>query len=372
MRKMAKHIIYYLLVLFSLSSLIGQNSQLQQDKITYQCPPCGCPHDGQHFEAMGTCPSCNMNLRPHYPNIERQPSNPRVTVGILLFNGADIMDVTGPWSVFEHAGMDVVTMAKTTDMVQVGMTMNVNPDFAINTLPQIDVIVVPGGGLAEMGGDEEIVQWLKERATSTKTIFSVCSGAFILGEAGLLDGKEATTFASLIPALKEQFPKANVLHSIQYTDNGKVVTSAGLSSGIDAAFHVVSKYYGQGRAQDIANHMEYDWSPNNDYARTLLADNFIIDIRSLVSLFSTKYIYSNGDKNNWEYNFLLSDKISPEKVISLLGNELDKNSSWKKTGISSNTLNGVVSNEKLGKAKIKIAIKKHTEGNMVIVSAKRK
>lgn len=369
MKKSANLFCIFLLTLFFTELLSSQNDEL---KISYQCAPCGCPHDGQIFEVMGVCPSCNMPLRPSYPGIERPPTRPQMTVGILLFDGADIMDVTGPWSVFEHAGMNVVTVAKTTDMVQIGRAMNIKPDFQLENLPSVDVIVVPGGGPAEMNQDPAIVQWLKGRHTSTETMLSVCSGAFLFGLAGLLDGQEATTFASLIPSLTEQFPKAKVLNTVQYTDNGKVITSAGLSSGIEAAFHVIEKFYGQGRAQDVANHMEYDWAPAKGYARSQLADHYIGPIRNLIELFSTKYIYSNGDANKWEYQFLLSEKITAEKVISLLQKELNKNKSWKKTGASSNSLNGIITHETLGKAKIKISINQQPNGNVATVLAKVK
>ncbi len=340
-------------------------------KITYQCPPCGCPKDGHHFEKMGVCPDCNMGLRAAFTGIElkRSPSSPRKTVGILLFDGADIMDVTGPWSVFEHAGMNVVTVAKELEVIELGMTMHVQPDFTLQTLPNVDVLVVPGGGPAEMDQDMEIVNWIKGRFDETETVFSVCSGAFFLGLAGLLDGREATTFASLIPTLKNQFPHAKVLNDVKYTDSDKVVTSAGLSSGIDAAFHVVSKYYGQGRAQDVANHMEYAWNPESDYARTHLADNYINGIRTLLRLFSSKYISSGGDKEKWEYRFLLTEQLPASQIMLLLDSELSKMDRWKVKSSSNTAIKGIIEHSELGKAKVEIRFEKEPKGTVATVVA---
>lgn len=343
-----------------------------QDKIVYSCAPCGCEHDGKHFDAPGICAACNMPLNPTYPGITltNTPVG-RKTAAILLYNGADIMDVTGPWSVFEHGGLNVVTVAKASDLIRLGMTMVVKPDYTFENLPEVDVIVIPGGGPAENNQDMEIVEWIKKRYESTETMFSVCSGAFFLGLAGLLDEQEATTFSSLIPVLDHQFPKAEVRNDTKYTDSGKIVTSAGLSSGIEAAFHVIAKYYGQGRAQDVANHMEYDWKPQSNYARTLLADNFLLSIRGLVNMFAIKYTDSQGNNEHWEYQYILTDQISPEKMIKLLDTEFAKMPDWTKLSSSKKSLSGYIQHPTIGKGKIELKIQSSKDGNIAILSAAR-
>ena len=155
-------------------------------------------------------------------------------------------------------------------------------------------------------------------------MFSVCSGAFFLGLAGLLDGNDATTFASLIPSLKRQFPKANILNDVKYTNNGHVVTSSGLSSGIDASFEVVAKYHGYGRAQDIANHMEYPWQKRDDYARSQLADNFLLFLKNLIRPFSVSYDHSMGDENTWEKRYELWEGVDQNSFMKFLQEELKK------------------------------------------------
>lgn len=327
-----------------------------RDRIVYYCAPCGCPHDDHYFIGMGSCPSCNMTLQPVIigkarPNNSIQPP----TVGILLYDGVDVMDVSGPLSVFEHANFNVVTFAESSAPVRVGTTVEFNPDFTYHNLPEVDIMVLPGGVLAEMNPeDQNLVELILEKSKETDIIFSVCSGAFFLGEAGLLNEKKATTFASLIPSLRANYPKAEVLNNVKYTDNGQVITSAGLSSGIDAAFHVVSRYYGIGRAQDIANHMEYPWARQDDYARSQLADNFLLGIRRLMSLFSKDFYYSQGDQTTWEYRFGLTGMDSPKDILNMLSQELDMNNNWTWVAKSSSSLVGKMDHPVLGPGEVRL------------------
>ena len=370
------------LIVLTLSIFLSFFSQAQKliegdppkDAIVYTCGPCGCPLDGKYFNGMGNCPTCNMPLQANIPSLQRQSTTiSRPSVAILLFNRADIMDVSGPISVFEHAGLNIMTFAKTNDPVQIGMNLELKPDFTLQNLPKVDVLVFPGGGLAETNpGDTAIVQFIKERYDSTEVVFSVCSGAFFLGEAGILDGQKATTFASLIPLLTQNYPKTIALNNVKYTDNGKVVTSAGLSSGIDAAFHVVSKYYGVGRAQDIANHMEYPWKREHDYARSQLADNYLLSLRSLLSLFSTSFFHSQGDNNSWEMRFVLTKEMSPANIIALLAKELQRRPDWKQQSAYLLSINGNIEHPVLGKGEIALTVKEDPiKGPILIVLAER-
>ncbi|MEO9804364.1 MAG: DJ-1/PfpI family protein [Reichenbachiella sp.] len=367
-----------LLFVFASFGISLAQQQIVEDpkkgEVVYYCGPCGCADDDKYFSKSGQCQACSMSLMPTILGLEvARPSIERPTVGMFLFNMADIMDVSGPISVFEHAGFNIVTFSKTSDPVLIGMNLELRPDYTIESLPQVDILVLPGGGMAESNpGDEEVTRFLHGRKDSTEVLLSVCSGAFFLGEAGLLDGLRSTTFAGLIPRLKEQYPRTVVLNDVKYTDNGQVVTSAGLSSGIDAAFHVVSKFYGVGRAQDIANHMEYPWKRENDYARSQLADNYITDLRALVSLFSTSYFYSQGDQNTWEYRFHLTNQIPPKQMMKLIKKEIEKNSDWITSASKPLSTTGIVDHEVLGKGKVNFSITIDSESiPIAIIKASR-
>ncbi|NAY91275.1 hypothetical protein GTQ34_05020 [Muricauda sp. JGD-17] len=348
-------------------------SSPQKYTVKYVCPPCGCTQDGEHFDAPGICSECNMAYTTQLKGMENKPrtSMSRRTAAIVLFNGADIMDVTGPMSVFEHAGFNIITVAKDEKPKQIGMYMKLAPDHTFESLPDVDIIMVPGGGPAESNQDNDIVNWLRTRDARTDTMFSVCSGAFFLGLAGILDGNEATTFASLIPNLRAQFPKVKVLDNVKYANNGHVITSSGLSSGIDASFEVVAKYYGLGLAQDIANRMEYPWKRRNDYARSQLADNYIITMGNLVRRFATKYHYSDGDMNAWEFKYLLWKGVEIDGFMGLMEAEFQKLPNFDWESKQKDLLEGVYEHPNLGKGKIVLKLRNVDGIYEASLSAKR-
>src|SRR5204862_7733597 len=119
----------------------------------------------------------------------------------------------------------------------------------------------PGGGVRNAIGNPALIKWVQTNAQKSKQVMSVCTGAFILSKAGLLDGLSATTIQHAIDKLQKASPKTKVVHDQRYVDNGKVITTAGLSSGIDGAFHLVAKFNGAGDAQATALNMEYRWDP---------------------------------------------------------------------------------------------------------------
>ena len=349
------------------------NENVVKYTAAYFCPPCGCPEDGKHFDAPGICPTCNMSYHPRVTGLGDIPRKtyPQRTVAIVLFDGADIMDVTGPLSVFEHAGFRVLTTGKDLEPKRIGMHTDLKPDYAWKDLPQVDVLVVPGGSSAESNQDMELVDWLKERAGETDTVFSVCSGAFFLGLAGILDGQEATTFASLIPDLRSEFPAANVLDDVKYTNNGHVVTSSGLSSGIDASFEVVAKYLGTGRAQAIANRMEYPWKRRNDYARTHLAVNYLESIGGLVNSFATDFDRSEGDMQQWHYGYTLWEGTDPDAFMAFMEGEFHKLPDYQAVGRTAGRISGRYLHPVLGAGSIELEVNRNGKGLRATLTANR-
>ncbi|SMD36714.1 DJ-1/PfpI family protein [Reichenbachiella faecimaris] len=370
-----KSLKYMLLLLIWHHSTLAQKAiegDLPQDQIIYFCSPCGCSEDGKYFANSSICSACQMEFRPTMPSLERanQPT-PRPSVGIFLFHGADVMDVSGPLSVFEHAGFNIITFGKQKEMTRIGMNVELMPDHSIKTLPAVDILVLPGGGLAESNpADQEVVNFLKERKDSTKVILSVCSGSFFLGEAGLLNDKKSTTFAGLIPRLASQYPKSEVLNNVKYTDNGQIVTSAGLSSGIDASFQVVSKFYGVGRAQEIANHMEYPWKREHDYARSQLAINYMSHIQTLTQLFAIDFFYSQGNQDEWECRYHLTEQMSAEKIKLLVQKELEKSGNWVIKKSNKSFLKGTVNHPMIGQGEVSFAIE-NKPNPIAVIKARR-
>jgi putative intracellular protease/amidase/YHS domain-containing protein len=226
-------------------------------------------HDGRLY-ALGSagCKSEFLSDPARYLAAARA----RVQVAIVLFEGVQIIDYTGPYEVLGQAGFGVYTVAKTNAPLTTSMGMRVTPDFSFADAPPADLLVIPGGGVESIQEDPAAIDWLRARATAARHVLTVCNGAFLLARTGLLDGLEATTFYGLIPELREAAPRTRVVTDRRYVDNGKIVTTAGLSSGIDGALHMIEKLRGQGAAQQVALNMEYDWRPDSGYARASLAD----------------------------------------------------------------------------------------------------
>jgi putative intracellular protease/amidase len=265
------------------------------------CPPCGAPCDTLVFDAPGTCPTCGMALVDQASAAAAAAAaTPEPKVAILVFNAVEIIDSLGPYEVFGAAGWEVYTVAATKDPVTTAMGAKLVPKYSFADAPQPDVLVVPGGGVKAASEDPATLQWVNQVTAKARHTMSVCNGAFILAHAGLLDGLTATTTSGNIDRLREGFPKIKVVEDQRYVDNGKIITTAGLSAGIDGALHVVERVAGKGMAQQVALGEEYDWVGRSHYARAALADrnapNFNLD-----SLGWWEVVKTEGDTRHWEY-----------------------------------------------------------------------
>ena len=207
----------------------------------------------------------------------KPPEGRRIRVAVVLTEGAVVIDYAGPWEVFanvhnghgatmeEQMPFELYTVGRdkkpirTAGSAQPGMT--IIPDYGFADAPAPDVVVVPA-----QSGDEQLGPWLKRAHEQHALILSVCTGAFRLASAGLLDGKPATTHHHSLQRLANAYPSIAVQSSVRYVESDPlIVTAGGLSSGIDAALHVVEMYYGREVAQAAADYMEYQgtgWKTN--------------------------------------------------------------------------------------------------------------
>ena len=246
-------------------------------------------------------------------------------LAILVFEGVQIIDYTGPWEVFGHAmagehqqAFEIYTVAPKAGTITTAMGMSVNPKYTFANAPKADVLVLPGGGVDEHMDDPIVQQWVRESAKNAEIVLSVCNGAFFLGRAGLLDGLEATTFAGLIDELQKAAPKARVVRDRRYVDNGKIITSAGLSSGIDGALHVIERLLGKGTAQVAATSLEYDWRPDGGYVRAMLADRYLGGAYEAVRQFDRTVVSHEGNRDRWETKWLVRTDLSPKETLGRL------------------------------------------------------
>jgi putative intracellular protease/amidase len=285
----------------------------------WMCPPCGCASDGKEFAAPGACPSCGMQLIEAKPGVAPKP---RTKVAILLFPGVQIIDFTGPYEVFGQAGYEVFTVAAKKAPLQTAMLLDVTPAYAFGESPKPDVLLIPGGNIGSAMHDKATLDWIRAQSAQSQMTMSVCNGALILANTGLLDGLTATTFHGAVDDLITEFPKVKVVYDKRFVDNGKFVTTAGLSSGIDGAMHIVSRLEGKVDAELVARNLEYNWDEETKYARAALADYPIrgaFGSRLILGLpaadYVTKVESSAGDRSKWEAVWRI-ETANPAAVVA--------------------------------------------------------
>lgn len=303
------------------------------------CTPCGLPCDTMVFSAPGTCPRCGMPLVEQSTVREEVASTKKVA--ILIFNGVEIIDYTGPWEVFGAAGFDVFTVAASKDPVTTAMGMTVVPKYTFTDAPRPDVLLVPGGGVHDPLNSPPTMKWVTDMSALADQTISVCNGAFILAQAGLLDGITATTTNHLIDQLQQEYPKINVVHDQRYVDNGKITTTAGLSAGIDGAFHLVSKLMGNGIAQTTALGLEYKWEPQGSYVRASLADRYLPEFKG----FEARVLSIGGDEKHWEVQALISSPRTADEIAKLTAQELVSDTHHTKTPVTVSRRNAAAASD---------------------------
>ncbi len=188
-------------------------------------------------------------------------------VAILIFDDVETLDFAGPFEVFSVAGRAegrepfvVYTVAQTLSLVQARRQLTIKPRFSIEESPPPAVLVVPGGlGARRELDNPVIIDWIRETAARAEVVMSVCTGSLLLGRAGLLDGLEATTHHRVLDLLGRVAPAARIVTGRRYTDNGRILTSCGISGGLDLSLHVVARLLGREEAEKTAAYMEYDW-----------------------------------------------------------------------------------------------------------------
>ncbi len=189
-----------------------------------------------------------------------------VNVAIFLYDGMELLDFAGPTEVFASAGFHTYSVTRDGGPVECNRTgeilNKITPDYSMTAAPTPDIVVFPGGGTRKISTDTVVLEWVKKQAKEGTFMMSVCTGAAVLANTGLLDGMNVTTWYGFIPGLQASHPELKVLDSTRYVDNGVFLTTAGVSAGIDGALHLVSRIKGLDVAKSVAEYMEYDkWDP---------------------------------------------------------------------------------------------------------------
>ena len=200
----------------------------------------------------------------------------RKRVGIVLFENVEVLDFCGPFEVFsatrlneekrreEPSPFEILLVAEHPDPIVATGTMKVIPHATFKNCPRLDILVVPGGwGTRKELNNLVMLDWLRTRAAEVETLTSVCTGSMVLGFAGLLNGLRATTHWRSLDWMRESFPAVTVEYGKHVVEDGRVLTSAGISAGIDMALRVVARYFSEDIARATAKHMEYPYPDSN-------------------------------------------------------------------------------------------------------------
>jgi len=206
----------------------------------------------------------------------------RKQAGIVVFADVEVLDFCGPFEVFavtrlneakrreEPSPFNVFLVAETKSPVVTAGGMKVLPDYDLDDCPPLDILVVPGGwGTRKEMGNERLIGWIAKRAKQVEILASVCTGALLLGKAGLLDGRRATTHWRSLDWMEELFPTTRVERRLHFVEEGNLFTSAGISAGIDMTLKIVARTFGDVVARATARQMEYTY-PESDARRITL------------------------------------------------------------------------------------------------------
>jgi transcriptional regulator GlxA family with amidase domain len=197
------------------------------------------------------------------------------TIGLYIFDGVEALDFAGPFEVFTtaarmhartHAGdaplMQVQTIGRSRARVRARAGLELEPQASLHDHAKLDVLVIPGGVVDDELARPDVLDWIATQATQATQVplvASVCTGAFLLAAAGLLDGREATTHWEDLDDFRKAFPRVRVVGDVRWVDEGRVVTSAGISAGIDMSLHLVQRLHGRALAERTARQMDVDW-----------------------------------------------------------------------------------------------------------------
>lgn len=191
----------------------------------------------------------------------KPPTEGSIPVAFLVSEGAVVIDFCGPWEVFQDVmvpgQMDMAfrlfTVSEKTSPIQVSGGMKITPDYTLETAPAAKVIVIP----AQSAPSEAVLAWVRKSAKTADVVMSVCTGAYLLAQTGLLAGKAATTHHGSYIDFARKYPDIRVRRGARFVEDGNLASAGGLSSGIDLALRVVERYYSRELAKQIAYDMEY-------------------------------------------------------------------------------------------------------------------
>ncbi|WP_440863643.1 DJ-1/PfpI family protein [Symbiopectobacterium purcellii] len=194
-------------------------------------------------------------------------------IGTYVFDNVEVLDFAGPYEVFTYAtrvaggpepSFSVFTLGEKRVTVRARAGLKIDPDYALDDHPALDCLIVPGGVVTAEMEKTAVIDWLTRQTPQTTITASVCTGAFLLAKTGLFNHRSVTTHWEDIADLKTMFPTLDVKSDVRWVDQGALVSSAGISAGIDMSLHLVERFAGRELAEKTARQLEFDWTENPD------------------------------------------------------------------------------------------------------------
>jgi len=191
-----------------------------------------------------------------------------LNIGIYIFDQAEVLDFSGPFEVFSTAARicENDTPFHTFLISQDGTSVNargnfqITPAYGFHNAPDLNALIIAGGVIDKEITKKQVIQWIQEKATGAVVVASVCTGVFLLAEAGVVTRHRVTTHWEDRADLKARYPRLNVEGSKRWVADENIITSAGISAGIDMSLHLVTILYSKTLAQQTAKQMEYHWN----------------------------------------------------------------------------------------------------------------
>lgn len=193
-----------------------------------------------------------------------------MNIGIYIYHEAEVLDFSGPFEVFSTAsrisgainGLNVFLVSETGTTVTARGGYSINPAYSFSSHPQIDVLIIAGGVYREEIKKQSVLHWINRESKKAQLVASVCTGVFLLAEAEVLSTQKVTTHWEDIPSLRAKYPNLSVVENKRWVDEGTIITSGGISAGIDMSLHLVSRISSKEFAEKTAKQMEFDWTQN--------------------------------------------------------------------------------------------------------------
>lgn len=190
-------------------------------------------------------------------------------VAILVYDEVELLDFAGPGEVFQQAewngkkAFNVYIVAVNKKEIISQQFLKVTAPYNLDDCPTPDILVIPGGNSYSQVGNTKLINWINSVNQKAEYVLSVCNGVRLLAKTGALDGKTATSHYRAVDNLAKEFPKVEMIKGKRFVDNGRIITTEGVSAGIDGSLYLLGKMFNKSVAEDVARQMMYNWKPES-------------------------------------------------------------------------------------------------------------